>query len=871
MLTSLSNDLDNINGELYETTSFNNWADYGIDGYPLGWTRGYYAASEGNTPTSATVLSNYIRTVKVSGIGGKYAPSNDIISFVASAPSPYAIAVFEWNNGSYIGKHGDMNSTNSTATQSIEVNHTPGHTYTFSVGKFENGDSADYVEDEDFLSGIIITEYKNKLLSIETSITETENTVDNMQSNLNDALDSLNNLNTLKLSDKLYENTLFNNWASIGTVTNPSGWLKGYVAASTGESVGGSGVAPYYIRSLFSGDSRTGGSYMPDDSVVYFTASAPDTYAIAVFEYDETGAYLLRHGVQDSRSDNATNDVTVQHTSGHTYIFSVGYFVNGDSENYISDSTFLSNIIITETRCKLGGVDAELIKTQSDIELAMDVLNTVKEFDWRHLGTINYPLGWRVGYYRASDGGIQSSSTSAICTPGTMYIPSANVKEFTVKAPDGYSVCVHEYSFDNGFQRSVGGIGSTTSTIYPQITIEPNENCYYKFSIGFFTNSDAGEYLNSEFIDQILFTETYFAGEKNKETKHLNILLFGNSYFADSWAYVPFILKKYGITCNIHFYYRGSGSVDRLVAEWEDSTTSGLDDFGKGHVRKYAHIDTRYQKAWENGSSTIIFSPKQVLEKVNNNPNFNCWDIIVMSAGSRSQSFTVAPGNGDPRQGAEPYIRQAINLINASYNKPYHLGWFGAYTSIDGYEGNASKGYPAISGTSMDNRIGVLKSTEAIMSAEPFDIIFPAGTAVFNARTNTSLASTSLSATGNLWCADKVHLHAGIPNYIANCAVVQSIFKKFYPQLSIIGDDTRITDALISSYSCPFITSWCGNVMDNTELLYELDVLVDGPFVQNLRDPDLLFRGSSNQRLIDVQSSLYEGKVVLWKPDVLIG
>ena len=52
------------------------------------------------------------------------------------------------------------------------------------------------------------------------------------------------------------------------------------------------------------------------------------------------------------------------------------------------------------------------------------------------------------------------------------------------------------------------------------------------------------------------------------------------------------------------------------------------------------------------------------------------------------------------------------------------------------------------------------------------------------------------------------------------------------------------------------------------ELLYELDVLVDGPFVERLRDPDLLFRGSSNQRIIDVQKSLYAGEVVLWQPDV---
>ena len=54
------------------------------------------------------------------------------------------------------------------------------------------------------------------------------------------------------------------------------------------------------------------------------------------------------------------------------------------------------------------------------------------------------------------------------------------------------------------------------------------------------------------------------------------------------------------------------------------------------------------------------------------------------------------------------------------------------------------------------------------------------------------------------------------------------------------------------------------------ELLELLDVLVDGPFIQKLHDPDLLFRGSSNQRLIDVQKSLYSGEVILWEPDVNI-
>lgn len=46
-------------------------------------------------------------------------------------------------------------------------------------------------------------------------------------------------------------------------------------------------------------------------------------------------------------------------------------------------------------------------------------------------------------------------------------------------------------------------------------------------------------------------------------------------------------------------------------------------------------------------------------------------------------------------------------------------------------------------------------------------------------------------------------------------------------------------------------------------LLQEIDVLVDGPFVKAERDETLRFRGSRNQRIIDVQASIQQGRVVV--------
>lgn len=47
----------------------------------------------------------------------------------------------------------------------------------------------------------------------------------------------------------------------------------------------------------------------------------------------------------------------------------------------------------------------------------------------------------------------------------------------------------------------------------------------------------------------------------------------------------------------------------------------------------------------------------------------------------------------------------------------------------------------------------------------------------------------------------------------------------------------------------------------------EADTVVDGSFIEALKDPDLIFRGSTNQRIINVRRSLADNMIHLWHPE----
>lgn len=97
--------------------------------------------------------------------------------------------------------------------------------------------------------------------------------------------------------------------------------------------------------------------------------------------------------------------------------------------------------------------------------------------------------------------------------------------------------------------------------------------------------------------------------------------------------------------------------------------------------------------------------------------------------------------------------------------------------------------------------------------------------------------------------------------------------------LSILGGEpmhprniegtTKLAKAFKEKYLNKTIWSWSGFLFDrdlkDKEVMKYIDVLVDGPYVDELHNPTLRWKGSSNQRVIDVQKSLASNTVVLYE------
>ena len=108
--------------------------------------------------------------------------------------------------------------------------------------------------------------------------------------------------------------------------------------------------------------------------------------------------------------------------------------------------------------------------------------------------------------------------------------------------------------------------------------------------------------------------------------------------------------------------------------------------------------------------------------------------------------------------------------------------------------------------------------------------------------------------------------------------IIELCGKSHIQGLSILGGEPmhpknikgtiQLAKRFKETYPDKNIWSWSGFLFDQVidkEVFDYIDVLVDGQFVDELRNPNLKWRGSCNQRVIDVKKTIKKGDIVLYE------
>lgn len=126
------------------------------------------------------------------------------------------------------------------------------------------------------------------------------------------------------------------------------------------------------------------------------------------------------------------------------------------------------------------------------------------------------------------------------------------------------------------------------------------------------------------------------------------------------------------------------------------------------------------------------------------------------------------------------------------------------------------------------------------------------------------------------------NFHYGTPYTVElEDQIIKDLSQSYVQGLTLLGGEpflnTQVCLRLVKRVRQEFgdqkdIWSWTGytweelqkETADKLELLRQLDILVDGRFLLAQKDLTLQFRGSANQRIIDVPASLAANQVVIW-------
>ncbi len=264
------------------------------------------------------------------------------------------------------------------------------------------------------------------------------------------------------------------------------------------------------------------------------------------------------------------------------------------------------------------------------------------------------------------------------------------------------------------------------------------------------------------------------------DSMQLRILSIGNSFSRDAFSYVPFILNELmpGLDLKITImYYPGRPLKDQWAA------------FQSGASEYQRDTYTTQQGAWVTEKQKPLPAELDSLKQ---------WDLIVFQQGS---------GSSPRYETYQPFLHNLTQTVRA--NVPgAKIGWLLTPAHPDGYAHMPTE-------TSHDMWELICDATEQAHADENFDIVFPGGTAVQNAR-QTPL--DSLGIFGHM-SADGLHLQDGIPCLIEAYTIAQKLFNYFKLPFSITLSTLHPTQQWAVSRHIPEMN---GTVLEGSDEDYAL-------------------------------------------------
>lgn len=266
----------------------------------------------------------------------------------------------------------------------------------------------------------------------------------------------------------------------------------------------------------------------------------------------------------------------------------------------------------------------------------------------------------------------------------------------------------------------------------------------------------------------------------SNDSMQLRILSIGNSFSRDAFSYVPFILNELmpGLNLQMTIMYYGG----RPLKDHHNALSTGAEEYQRD---TYTTEQGKWITEHKNALPTELDSLRQ-------------WDLII---------FQQASGSSPIYSTYQPYLHALIDKARTNHPDA-KVGWLLTPAHPDGY-----KKMPTA--TSNDMWELICDVAEQIEQEERFDVVFPGGTAIQNAR-QTHL--DSLGIFGHM-SADGLHLQEGLPCLIEAYTIAQKLMNLYNMPHNILFSSLRPTQKWAKERNIPEMN---GTVIEGSIEDYDL-------------------------------------------------